>query len=310
MTHTPLGPGPEFDRIRAIAAALGADAGTLGDDCALVPMAEGTLALSVDVSVEEVHFRRAWLSLEEIGWRAAAAALSDLAAEGAGADGVLVALTVPPGSTDAEAAAVMRGVGQAAAAVRATVRGGDLSSGPAWSVAVTVFGMAERPVARSGARPGDRIWVTGRLGGAGAALRAWLAGAAPDAAARSAFAHPEPRIAAGRWLAAHGATAMLDLSDGLAADAAHLAAASGVGLTVDLASLPLAPVGVDARSAAEGGEDYELLVTLPPGFDGREELLRATGVPLTPIGAVRAGAGVEFILDGRPVTLRGFQHFR
>ena len=310
MTHTRLGPGPEFDRIRAIAAVLGADAGQLGDDCALVSLAKGTLALSVDVSVEGVHFRREWLSLEEIGWRATAAALSDLAAKGAGADGVLVALTVPPGASDGDAAEVMRGVGAAAGAVRATVQGGDLASGPVWSVAVTVFGMVERPVTRAGARPGDGLWVTGRLGGAGRALRAWLAGTPPDADARSAFAHPEPRIAAGRWLAAHGATAMLDLSDGLAADAAHLAAASGVQLVVDIASLPLAPGVADPRRAAEGGEDYELLVSLPSDFAGREECLRATGVALTPIGAVRAGAGVEFSLDDRPVTLKGFQHFR
>lgn len=310
MTHTPLGPGPEFDRIRAIASVLGADAGRLGDDCALVSLAEGTLALSIDVSVEGVHFRREWLSLEEIGWRAAAAALSDLAAEGAGADGVLVALTVPPGAGDDDAAAVMRGVGAAAGAVRAAVNGGDLSSGPGWSVAVAVFGMVERPVTRAGARPGDGLWVTGQLGGAGQALKEWLQGATPAAEARSAFAHPEPRIATGRWLAAHGATAMLDLSDGLAADAAHLAAASGVRLVVDLASLPLAPGVTDPRGGAAGGEDYELLVSLPPDFAGREECRRATGVPLTSIGAVHAGAGVEFSLDGRPVTVKGFQHFR
>ncbi|MGH7532153.1 MAG: thiamine-phosphate kinase [Gemmatimonadales bacterium] len=310
MTHSTLGPGPEFDRIRAIAAALGADAAELGDDCALVPVSDGILALSTDVSVEGVHFRREWLSLEEIGWRAAAAALSDLAADGAGADGVLVALTVPPGASDADAAEVMRGVGAAAGSVRATVRGGDLSSGPVWSIAVTVFGMAERAVTRAGAQPGDRLWVTGQVGGAGAALAVWQGGSGPGEALRRRFAHPEPRIAAGRWLAAHGATAMLDLSDGIAADAQHLAAASGVKLRIELDSLPLAEGQSDPRAAAVGGEDYELLVALPAGFAGQEECLRATGVPLTPIGEVRSGAGVECILEGKPVTLSGYQHFR
>ncbi|MGH7591668.1 MAG: thiamine-phosphate kinase [Gemmatimonadales bacterium] len=310
MTHSTLGPGPEFDRIRAIAAALGAEAADLGDDCALVPMSNGILALSTDVSVEGVHFRREWLSLEEIGWRAAAAALSDLAAEGAGADGVLVALTVPPSATDADAAEVMRGAGAAAGSVRATVRGGDLSSGPVWSVAVTVFGMAERAVTRIGARPGDELWVTGEVGGAGAALAAWQGGAEPTQRWRQRFAHPEPRIATGRWLAAHGATAMLDLSDGIAADAQHLAAASGVKLRIQLESLPVVPGVTDPRAAAVGGEDYELLVALPAGFAGREECLRATGVPLTPVGQVLAGSGAECTIEGKPVTLTGYQHFR
>ncbi|HET7025994.1 MAG TPA: thiamine-phosphate kinase [Gemmatimonadales bacterium] len=310
MTHTPLGPGPEFDRIRAIAAALGADAGELGDDCALVSMSDGTLALSTDVSVEGVHFRREWLSLEEIGWRAAAAALSDLAAEGAGADGVLVALTLPSDASESDATEVMRGVGAAARSVRATVRGGDLSSGPAWSVAVTVFGMTERPVTRIGARPGDELWVTGQVGGAGAALALWQAGRGPSEALRRRFAHPEPRIATGRWLAAHGATAMLDLSDGVVADAQHLAAASGVKLRIELDALPLAVGVTDPRLAAVGGEDYELLVALPAGFAGREECLHATGVSLTPIGRVLIGAGVECTLEGRPILLTGYQHFR
>ncbi|HSC58249.1 MAG TPA: thiamine-phosphate kinase [Gemmatimonadales bacterium] len=310
MNHIPLGPGPEFDRIRAIEAALGADAPALGDDCALVSVGPGTLALSTDVSVEGVHFRREWLSLEEIGWRAAAGALSDLAAEGARADGVLVALTMPGAATDRDAAELMRGVGAAARAAGAAVQGGDLSSGPGWSVAVTVFGMAERPITRRGARAGDGLWVTGAVGGAGAALAAWLAGGTPDAAIRQAFAHPVPRTAAGRWLAAHGATAMLDLSDGVGADAHHLAAASGVGLAIRLEDLPLAPGVSDPVAAARGGEDYELLVALPPGFSAADECLRDTGVPLTRVGEVTAGGGVGFSLRGTPISLTGFQHFR
>lgn len=309
MSHLPLAGGPEFDRVRAIAAALGPRACTLGDDCALLEVGDRTLALSTDVSVEEVHFRRGWLSLEEIGWRAAAAALSDLAAEGAAADGILVALTAPAGLSADDTAAVMRGCGSAAASVGARVLGGDLATGGALSIAVTVVGEVARPVTRRGAQVGDGLWVTGALGGARAALDAWLAGREPAAAARARFAHPEPRIAAGRWLAAHGARAMLDLSDGLAADSAQLAAASGVGVAIALESLPLDAGVTDAVAAAEGGEDYELLVALPRDFAAADAFTLATGLPLTRIGEI-GGSGVAFTRGGRPVTLKGFQHFR
>ena len=136
-----LGPGAEFDRIRGIIQVLGSRAAGLGDDCALFPSGNGFFALSTDVSVEGVHFRRDWISLEEAGWRAAAAALSDLAAEGAEPLGFLSAVTIPEGADQsADLLKVMQGVGAAAASVGATVSGGDLSSGPAWSIAVTVIG--------------------------------------------------------------------------------------------------------------------------------------------------------------------------
>ncbi len=318
----PLGPGPEFDRIRAIARTLGSAAGSLGDDCAVVPEASGSkLVLSTDLSVEQVHFRREWLRFDEIGWRAAAAALSDLAAAGAETIGLLAAITVPPNAAEADLTQLMRGVGDAAASAGGLVLGGDLSAGSAWTLAITVVGRAARPVSRRGARPGDGIWVTGTLGGARAALESWRRGAEPEAEARRSFAHPVPRLQAGRWLAAHGATAMLDLSDGLAGDAAHLAAASVVEVRLELDRLPVAPcaigagaaLGVDpARFAAEGGEDYELLVTLPAEFggDAGEALLAEAGSPLTRIGTVAAGAGVRLALGGAEIALAGFDHFR
>lgn len=317
----PLGGGREFDRIRAIARALGAGAASLGDDCALIHANGATLALSTDVSVENVHFRTDWLSFAEIGWRAAAGALSDLAAEGAEPIGLLAALTVPPAGRDAAVAAVMEGAGGAVAAVGGTVLGGDLSAGGAWSIAVTVIGRAAIPVTRAGAQPGDRLWVTGALGAARAALVAWRRGDAPAVAARAAFARPAPRIAAGAWLARHGARAMLDLSDGLAGDATHLAAASQIGLTIALDSLPITADAIAAagaagippgRFAAEGGEDYELLVALPPAFGQPEadRFRRECGVALTDIGAVEAGHGVRFELAGRTLELEGFDHFR
>jgi thiamine-monophosphate kinase len=317
-SHLALGTGAEFDRIRHIIDVLGVQAHGLGDDCALLAHADESLALSTDISVEGVHFRLDWISNEEVGWRATSAALSDLAAEGADAIGVLCAVTSPQTSHESQLLEVMAGVRNAAAAVGAQVLGGDLSSGPVWSLAVTVVGHARRPITRSGAEAGDGLWVTGTLGGARAALHAWMNGRQPAARSRTRFARPEPRIAAGRWLATHGATAMIDLSDGLAGDARHLAAASQLCLTIDLESIPVAQevkrealtLGVrDTQFAAEGGEDYELLVSLPESFASADAFARDCGIPLTRIGAAAPGSGVEFIVAGKPIELRGFSHF-
>jgi len=317
----PLGAGVEFDRIRAIAAGLGARARGLGDDCALLPGRGETLAVSTDASVEGVHFRLDWLSHEEVGWRAAAAALSDLAAEAAQPAGLLAAVTLPARAGEAELVALMRGAAAAGAEVGAPVLGGDLTAGPIWAVTIAVLGWTRTPVTRGGARAGDGLWVTGALGGARAALEAWRRGAVPDSEARRAFARPEPRIPAGRYLAEHGALALIDLSDGLGADAGHLAAASGARMEIALEQVPVAGstvpeaqrLGVSVQQfAAEGGEDYELLAALPPPF-GPDDALRferATGLALTRIGEVRRGSGVHATLAGRPVTLRGYDHFR
>jgi thiamine-monophosphate kinase len=319
--HLALGPGAEFDRIRELARTLGSHARGLGDDCALLSDLSGTLALSTDVSVERVHFRLDWITAAEAGWRSAATALSDLAAEGAEPVGLLSAITVPDNGTDADLAALAGGIGEAAAAVGAAVLGGDLSRGPVWSVAVTVIGRADRPVTRAGASPGDTVWVTGALGRARAALEAWRRGEEPMPEARWAYAHPEPRIAAGRWLAAHGARAMLDVSDGLAADAGHLAAASGVRIRLSLETVPVAGSAIaEARRtdlsvqqfAAEGGDDYELLVALPPDFGEAEvrAFESATGIALTRVGVVERGRGVRAELLGRVLELHGYDHFR
>jgi thiamine-monophosphate kinase len=313
-----LGPGTEFDRIRAIARLLGAQGIGLGDDCGLLKEGDEFFAISTDVSVEQVHFRLDWITLEEVGWRATAAALSDLAAEGAEPAGVLCALTVPSTAGEPELLGVMSGVRAAAQFVRSPVLGGDLSSGPVWSLAVTVIGRTRAPVTRRGAQPGDRLWVTGTLGGSRAALEAWHRGELPSPGARERFARPQPRIAAGRWLARHGARAMLDLSDGLGGDAGHLAAASNVALEIDLATLPLAPEAVSEaerldlppqRFAAESGEEFELLVALPPRFDAAALFAQECGIALTRIGTVAAGTGARFQLDGRQLTLSGFNHF-
>lgn len=313
-----LGPGAEFDRIRRVMQLLGAQGVGLGDDCGLIREGEEFFALSTDVSVEGIHFRPQWIRPEEVGWRATASALSDLAAEGAVPVGILSAVTMPARAPEAHLLELMSGVGAAAKYAGTQVLGGDISTGPAWSVAITVVGRTRAPVTRGGAEPGDRLWVSGTLGGARAALEAWRRGEAPLPGARVRFAHPEPRIAAGRWLARHGAHAMIDLSDGLGGDAGHLAAASEASLEIDLDAVPVAPevapeaerLGLAAQQfAAEGGEDFELLVALPPRFDAAAAFGRECGIGLTPIGAVGEGSGVRFLLDGREISLKGFDHF-
>lgn len=320
MTGARLGPGREFDRIRQILARLGSIAQGVGNDCAEVPEGPGRLVISSDLSIEGRHFRPDWLGLEEIGWRATAAALSDLAAAGARVVGALVSLGVPANAEDPAVLKMMDGVGAALRSVDGVLLGGDLSAADGWIVDVTVLGRAERPVGRSGAEPGDGLWVSGQLGGARAGLAQWRSGREPDAASREAFARPVPRIATGLALAQAGARGMLDLSDGLGGDASHLAAASGVGIEIALDLLPLAP-GVAAGAtlegvaaavfAARGGEDYELLAAMPAAFGAPQAaaVARATGVALTRIGEVRRGGDVRFRLAGKEVELAGFDHF-
>lgn len=321
MTHDtvaiPMGEGAEFDRVRAIAEALGDAAGPLGDDTACVPGGEGTLVVSTDVSVENVHFKRQWIRPVEIGWRATSAALSDLAAAAALPAGVTVALTVPHDVLHDDVIALMSGAGQAAQAAGTKIIGGDLSSGPVWSIAVTVLGHAVRPMSRRGANVGDGVWVTGWVGGARAAIRDWESGKEPEPTIREFFANPLPRLATARWLAQHGATAMIDVSDGIAGDARHLAAASEVRIEIDIARIPLCPAvpvvasrhGDDpAIMGARGGEDYEILCTLPATFDSAEACMAETGVAVARIGTVVSGSGAVVLRDGVVVDITGFSH--
>lgn len=304
-----MGAGPEFDHLRRLAAALGDAAAGWGDDAAILEWNGGPfLVASADLAIEEVHFRRAWLTLEEIGWRAAAAALSDLAACGAEPVAVLVSLGTSPALAAPALDELMGGIGAAARAAGTRIVGGDLSASDRLVIDCCVLGRAERPVRRRGAAPGEGVWVTGRLGGPGAAVGAWRAGREPDPVHRTRFARPEPRIAAGQWLAGRGATALIDVSDGLAADAGHLAAASGVRLILDLERLPLVEGIVDPVAAAASGEEYELLVALPAAFS--EADAQASPTPLARIGVCDRGTGVELRQAGRAVVPPpGYDHF-
>ncbi len=291
-----------------------------GDDAAVV-VPGGATATSVDAVVDGVHFRRATATPAQIGAKALAVALSDLAAMGAEPGEAYVVLGVPGDLDEQGCLELLDGLATVAEETGTTVAGGDLTRAPALTLAVTVVGHAASPddlVTRAGARPGELLAVTGELGGAAAGLllldpRSGLEPhGEPDrdrAALLARQLEPRPRLDAGRALAAAGATAMIDLSDGLGGDARHLAAASGVGLEIDAGSLPLDP-GIAAvaaaagrdplRLAVSGGEDYELLVALPAERfgDAAAKLAPPLGPGLTRIGAVLAGDGIEIRLPG------------
>ncbi len=314
-----LGPGEEFDLIRTILSRCPTEAGTVlvgpGDD-AVVLAGSPPFVVSTDMTVEGVHFRREWISLPEAAGRAIRAALSDLAAMAAEPVGVLLSMALARedrGSVKEIAAAV----GTVLDGVGVPLLGGDLTaSSGALVLDVVAIGRSDSPMLRSGASAGDELWVTGVLGGAGLAVNSWEDGVQPPPDARDRFVSPTPRFEEARWLrTTAGATAGLDLSDGLAGDAGHLAAASGVGVTIDLASVPVFP-GSSPALALHGGEDYELLVAVPPGLlaplaPGFEKRF---GVPLTRVGRVEGPGELVSLRDAdgvtRPAHEGGFDHFR
>lgn len=306
--HLPLGEGREFDAVRAMLQVWGARAQGIGDDAAVLDLPAGQrLVASTDASVEGVHFRREWLTPEEIGSRAATAALSDLAAMGALPLGLLLALAVPADWSGA-LVALARGVGESAAAAGCPIVGGNVSRARELSLTVTVLGRVGEPLTRGGLRAGDALYLTGRLGGPRAAVRAWMEGSTPRQEHRARFAAPRARIAEARWLADAGCHAAIDVSDGLLADAAHLAVASGVQIHLDLGVLPCVK-GVTVEEAAAGGEEYELLVAAPArcAIDA-EQFERRFGLPLTQIGSAREGSGVHVASGARVDQLRGHDH--
>jgi thiamine-monophosphate kinase len=256
----------------------------VGDDAAVLEPTPGhKLVVTTDVLVEGLDFTAELSEPEDWGWKAVAANCSDLAAMGAEARWLVLALSVPAATPVPTLERVYVGVGEACRAFGVALVGGDVSAGPALSLAVTALGEAERPVLRSGARPGDRLAVTGPLGAAVAGLvllqsrdpaAADLLGRFPGLAA--AHRRPTPALAMGLRLARAGATAMIDVSDGLAGDALHLAESSGVGVEVHDAAVPLAPGVAEAAAlvgrdplelALGGGEDFVLAAALPRTAD-------------------------------------------
>lgn len=316
---TELGRGVEFDLIRRFLEGVASSSDVVvgpGDDAAVLA---GGIVVSVDMAVEGVHFRREWLDAREIGVRAAAAALSDLAAMAAAPVAVLAALALPPDDVPDTATAVVAGLREAAADADAVLVGGDVTRSPGPMILdITVLGRADAPVLRSGAHPGDALWVTGALGGAAAAVEALAAGRTPPAEARAAYARPRPRVREARWLAERlPLHAMIDLSDGLAGDVSHLAAAGGVRITVEASRVPVHPgagggSGQALDLALAGGEDYELCFAAPEGaVEAVADAFReAFGVSLTRVGRVSEGSGSEVLgPDGAARPAGGFSHF-
>ena len=303
-----LGPGREFDIVRTLLEEWGRTAERIGDDAAVLEVPAGErLVVTTDTSVEGVHFRREWLNHFEIGYRATVASLSDLAAMGARPLGIVIALTLPDGDQQGTRE-LATGIREGASAVMCPIVGGDLSSGVALSLTITALGSVANPLTRAGARVGDKVYVTGLLGGPDAALQSWLSGKEPTEGDRARFAAPVPRIEPALGLAARGATSAIDISDGLIADARHVAAASNVAIEIAADRVPLMP-GVPMEQGIASGEEYELIVTAKDIDTARfsEEF----GLELTEIGRVVAGPPrVTLLQNGQPIAApSGFDHF-
>jgi thiamine-monophosphate kinase len=300
----------EFAAIAAIQAVLPGPADPselwIGDDAAVLGFPAGRrLLLAADTVVAGVHADLTLTSLADLGWKALAAAVSDVAAMGGDAGHAVVTVAGPPGTALGQ---LYQGLAAAAAACGCPIVGGDLANATDLVVTVAVTGScAGPPVSRAGARPGDAVWVTSALGAAAAGLRLLRAGASGGAAEpRSdlvrAHARPVPQLAAGRAARQAGARAMIDISDGLAADVGHLAEASGVGMALE--AVPVAD-GASREEALHGGDDYALAFCAPAASP-----VAAAFAGLPPphrIGVCTAEAGLV-TLDGAPLAPGGWEH--
>jgi thiamine-monophosphate kinase len=314
----------EFTRIAAIAARVPAGgAGValgIGDDAAVLAPLAGRVVLTVDAAVEGVHFVRAWASLRVLGRRAVMAAVSDLAAMGAAPRATLVALALPDGLDDADLLALVDGTADAATETGAALVGGNLTRASELSITTTAVGEAgARVLTRSGAREGDAVYVTGVVGAAALGLAHLQSGRAqePEAAPFVArWCAPIARLTEGRALVDAGATACVDVSDGLLQDLGHLARASGLAARVDAAALPMLPgqtarataLGLDAVTLAlTGGEDYELVYAGPAS-----PALASLGTRIGALVAGPAGAVTAYDVAGAAIALTtgGYAHFR
>ena len=289
----------------------------IGDDCAVLRVPPGhELLVTTDFSLEKVHFRREWHPPEVVGWRCLTRGLSDLAAMGGEPRAAFLSLALPRDISQKWVDGFVNGLLALASKFGVTLAGGDVAQSRSGVLAdIVVVGSVPRgrAILRSGARPGDGIYVTGQLGGGAAALMALRRGRKTGAEFERYF-HPQPRLAVGRRLRTRGvASAMIDLSDGLSTDLAHICDESGVGAVIDAPAIPLAEVGrngirADLRFGLHGGDDYELLFTASGRIPEKVERVR-----ITRIGEIVKGRGVTLVdVRGRKSKLAtgGWQHFR
>jgi thiamine-monophosphate kinase len=311
-------PLPERKLIERIKRAAHARARALvrgiGDDCAVLRPPRGhEILVTTDFSLEDVHFRRQWHPPESVGHRCLARGLSDIAAMGGEPLAAFLSLALPKNLPQRWADGFLRGLLKLARDFQVPLAGGDIAQSPAGALAdIIVVGSVPqgRSLLRSGARPGDAIYVTGALGASAAALQALRDGKQLRSARHRAHFFPEPRIAAGRLLRERRlAAAAIDLSDGLSTDLSHICEESGVGAVVYAESVPVAK-GATLELALHGGEDYELLFTAPARKRVPQEI---AGVRVARIGEVIGGDRV-FLADRqgrrRPMPPRGWEHFR
>lgn len=280
----------------------------VGDDTAVL---EGGLLFATDVMTEDVHFNLEWSTPADVGWKALAVNLSDVAAMGGTARAAVCGVVLRAGRKG-EADELAAGLVAAAAELGCPLVGGDTTVGAALTVTVAVVGDSPGggAVLRSGAHPGDSIFVTGPLGGGRAALAALRRGDEANPVALARLQRPVPRLLEGRTAAAAGASAMIDLSDGLSSDLAHLCRASGVGALLEPAAVPVGP-GAAVEDALSGGDDYELCFTVPDPVRVAEAFA-AAGLHLpAPIGAITVGSEVLLATPGGgtwPLAPAGWEH--
>ena len=315
----PLAEKPLIARIRTKAVSGKAVAAGIGDDCAVLRIPANHQALvTTDFSLEGIHFRREWHDPEVVGHRCLTRGLSDIAAMGGEPVAAFLSLALPKALPQAWVNRFLKALLKLARQFSLSLAGGDTAESPDGVLCdIVVVGSVPRgkAILRSGARRGDRIFVTGQLGGSTATLMLLLSGKKLRLSQFPRHFHPTPRIAVGRFLRESGlASAMIDLSDGLSTDLAHICEESGVGAKIRAEAIPVAAIGEPKRSvglqvALHGGEDYELLFTAPPS---KPVPARIAGVSITEIGRITSGKGIVLEQSGRTSTLaaQGWEHFR
>jgi thiamine-monophosphate kinase len=289
----------------------------IGDDCAILHLSSGfQLLVTTDLCLENVHFRRAWHPAVAVGHRCLTRGLSDIAAMGGEPLACFLSLGLPKELPQSWLNGFLRGLLALARRFKIQLAGGDISSARQITADIVVTGQvpAGKAVLRSGARPGDRIFVTGSLGGSAAVLQQLYAGKKIKPARSNPHFYPTPRLEAGTWLRKRGlATTMIDLSDGLSVDLAHICEESRVSAKITASQVPVGK-GADLHLALHGGDDYELLFTAQKSARIPS---RIAGIKVTEIGEIRNqsdySSAIQILGDNgksRPLAQRGWQHFK